>query len=255
MSFNRLAAVRAVDPRAYWDRAGTVGYGNAMFGSSLVERHVNRRVWDGAIAIARQLGMERSASVLDLGCGDGAFANTALAANFAAVDGYDLSELAIRRAAANAPGSHVRFQACDITSPAVAGLPRYDGAFLIGVLHHVKSSAPAVIRSLRNIADRVVVLEPNGGHLLRKLLELTPSYRAAGEDSVRRSELERMFTAAGYRRVAWRRLNVFPNFTPQAIFRLFRGLEPFIEATPGLRALCTADLYGFSAEAAAVPDP
>ena len=39
--------------------------------------------------------------------------------------------------------------------------------------------------------------------------------------------------------VAWWRMNLFPNFTPQPLFRLLRSLEPTIEASPGLRALCT----------------
>jgi hypothetical protein len=40
-----------------------------------------------------------------------------------------------------------------------------------------------LIRTLRSAIDRVVVMEPNADHVMRKLLEFTPSYRAAGEDS------------------------------------------------------------------------
>ena len=142
----------------------------------------------------------------------------------------------------------MHFEACDISRLEFADLPRYEGAFLIGILHHVKTATPAILRALHRITGRVVVLEPNGGHLLRKLLELTPSYRAAGEDSFRRRRLERIFAEAGFRRVIWRRLNLFPNFTPQLLFRLLRPIEPVIEVTPGLRALCTVDMYGFAAQ-------
>jgi SAM-dependent methyltransferase len=246
----------SLKPEAYWEKAGAVGYGTAMFGSPTVEQHINRRVWDIAIEIGRRLGLDAASRVLDLGCGDGAFANRALAANFAAVDGFDMSEAAIRRASENAPGPHMRFTARDVTRLEFADLPRYDGAFLIGILHHVKAAAPAILRGLRGVTDRVVVLEPNGGHVVRKLLELTPSYRAAGEDSFRRRHLERLFAEAGFRTVIWRRLNLFPNFTPQSLFRLLRPLEPMIEATPGLRALCTVDMYGLRArEPAPAADP
>ncbi len=237
----------STDPGSYWERAGAIGYGEAMFGSRAVEQHVNRRLWGIAVGIGQQLGLDPSARVLDLGCGDGAFANAVLAQNFAAVDGFDMAEAAIRRALANAPGPHMRFEARDLTQLEFADLPRYDGAFLIGFLHHVKAATPAILRGLHRITDRVVVLEPNGGHLLRKLLEFTPAYRAAGEDSFRRRELEKIFAGAGYRRAVWRRLNLFPNFTPQPLFRLLRRVEPAIEATPGLRALCTVDMYGFLA--------
>ena len=237
----------SADPGSYWEHAGTVGYGEAMFGSQAVEQHVNRRLWTIAIEIGRELGLDSGSRVLDLGCGDGAFANAVLARNFAAVDGYDMAEAAIQRAQANAPGPHVHFAARDLRELELADSPHYDGAFLIGFLHHVKAATPAILRVLHRITSRVVVLEPNGGHLLRKLLELTPTYRAAGEDSFRRARLEEIFTEAGYRRVVWRRLNLFPNFTPQPLFRLLRRVEPFVEATPGLRALCTVDMYGFRA--------
>jgi cyclopropane fatty-acyl-phospholipid synthase-like methyltransferase len=240
------------DPEAYWDKAGALGYGEAMFASEAVEAHVNRRLWAIAVAIGRDLGLDDRSHVLDLGCGDGAFANRVLASEFAAVDGFDLSEAGIKRAAANAPGPQVRFRHCDITRLDFSALPAYDGAFLIGILHHVKAATPRLIAALRGATTRVVVLEPNGNHLLRRLLELTPSYRAAGEDSFGTRQLRRLFEDAGFRCVVWRRLNLFPNFTPQPLFRILRPLEPAIEATPLLRALCTVNMYGFrAAESAA----
>jgi hypothetical protein len=139
----------------------------------------------------------------------------------------------------------VTFRACDITQLTFADLPRYDAVFLIGILHHVKVATPALLRSLRTVTGRVIVLEPNGDHLLRKALELTPAYRAAGEDSFGTRQLRLLFESVCYRCVCWRRLNLFPNFTPKSVFRLLKPLEPMIEATPGLRTLCTVNMYGF----------
>ena len=236
---------RLKDPATYWNNAGALGYGAAMFGDSLVERHVNGRIWAAAMDIGRSMGLTESDRVLDLGCGDGAFTNQVLARNFAAVDGFDLSHSGVERAQAEAAEAHVRFRCCDITRLDFDMLPRYDGAFLIGILHHVKLATPSLIRTLASAIDRVVVMEPNGNHILRKLLEFTPSYRAAGEDSFRTTQLRDLFEFAGYRCITWRRMNLFPNFTPQPLFRLLRSLEPTIEATPGLRALCTVNMYGF----------
>ena len=234
----------AADQRTYWERAGSEGYGDTMYRSRAVEEHIRERLWGVAVEIGKQLGLDAGSHVLDLGCGDGAFANQALAANFAAIDGFDLSEAGIERAVANAAGPQMRFAARDVTRIDFTELPRYDGAFLIGILHHVKPAAPAILRDLRGNTGRVVVLEPNGGHVMRKLLELTPSYRAAGEDSFRRARLSRLFAEAGFQTAIYRRLNLFPNFTPHAVFRLLRKLEPLVEATPLLRALCTVDMYG-----------
>lgn len=235
------------DPKTYWEQAGTIGYGTAMFGSSAVEQHVNRRLWQEALDIARRLGLNESARVLDLGCGDGAFANHMLASNFASVDGIDLSEAAISRATANAPGAHVQFFAGDITRLNFNAANRYDGAFLIGILHHVKPTTPAILRRLRELTPRLIVLEPNGNHVLRKLLELTPSYRAAGEASFGRRHLRRLFEVAGYRNIVARRLNLFPNFTPEPLFRLLKPLETTFETTPILRMLCTVEMHGYIA--------
>lgn len=231
--------------KAYWEQAGREGYTNFMYSSGDVEEHVTRRMWSIAVDIGYGLGLDRQAHVLDLGCGDGAFANRVLAQNFRAVDGVDFAEAGIRRAQAEAPRPDIRFNVADLTQFDVANMPRYDGAFLIGILHHVKKNAPSIVRQLREVTPRVVVLEPNGNHLMRKLLELTPSYRAAGEDSFRTRPLVEMFERAGFRTVVKRRVNLFPNFTPRPLFRLLKGIEPVFESTPGLRALCTVNMLGF----------
>ena len=231
--------------RQYWEQAGRAGYTNYMYSSGDVEEHVTKRLWGIAVQIGRDLGLRSDARVLDLGCGDGAFANRALAQAFGDIDGADFAKAGIDRANAQAPRSNIKFEVCDLTRADVGSMPHYDGVFLIGILHHVKQQTPAILTGLRKITPCVVVLEPNGDHVLRKLLELTPSYRAAREDSFKTGEVVRLFEEAGFRKVVWRRLNMFPNFTPRPVFRLLHRLEPMIEASPLLRALCTVNMYGF----------
>jgi SAM-dependent methyltransferase len=230
----------------YWEKAGEIGYAEAVFRSQYVARHVNGRLWGIAVEIGKQLGLDASSHVLDLGCGDGAFSNQVLAQHFHAVDGFDLSEAGINRARNEAPKPTMRFEVCDIPTLDFGKLPRYDGAFLIGILHHIKASTPAVVRSLRDVTDRVVVWEPNGNNLVRRLLEFTPSYRRAGEASFTTKGLQRVFHQAGFRTVVWRRASVFPAMlTPKWFFKLFSPVEPWIESTPVLRALCGINLFGF----------
>src|SRR5205809_641276 len=95
-------------PEAYWNRAGEVSYGLAMYNSAEVERHVRLRLWNIAINIAEQIGVPNNGQVLDFGCGDGAFANEVLASHYSAIDGYDRAPAAIRRAKAEATGLHLR---------------------------------------------------------------------------------------------------------------------------------------------------
>lgn len=237
------------EPEAYWEHAGEVSYAEAMFASSLVEQHVNRRLWQVGIDIGKQLGLNEQSHVLDLGCGDGALANLLLSKHYRAIDGFDLATAAINRAKKLAPHANMHFEACDITRMDYSRLPQYDGAYLWGILHHVKSATPTILTGLRTVAKRVVVLEPNGNNLLRKLLEQTATYKAAGEDSFRTNQMEHLFQQAGYRKVIWKRLNIFPNFTPAYLFKLLRPFESIIESTPLLRALCTVNMWGFIADA------
>jgi len=231
-------------PEAYWDRAGEVSYAEAMYGSADVERHVRQRLWRIAVEIADQIAIPRDGHVLDYGCGDGAFANEALAPCYRAIDGYDLSEPAIERAKKHAAGTHLHFAAADLIALDYKALPRYDGAFLIGILHHVKAATPNLLRDLGSVTDKMVVLEPNGNNLVRKALELTPIYRAAGEDSFRTREMVEIFSRSGWDTVVQRRLNLFPNFTPGWLYRLVRPLEPAIEKSVLWNALCTVNMFG-----------
>jgi SAM-dependent methyltransferase len=229
----------------YWDRAGEQGYGQAMYRSGDLESHIRGRTWQYAIDIAATLGVPADAHVLDLGCGDGAFANRMLTARYRAVDGLDKAETAIRRAQAEASGN-AAFRAVDLVTFDYDTLPRYDAAFLIGILHHVKSATPDIVRAMARRTDKMIVLEPNGSNLMRKAMEYTPSYRDAGEDSFRSKELMAIFAAAGWRTEIWRRLNLFPNFTPGFLYRWLRPLEPRVENNRFLNALCTVDMYGLT---------
>ena len=83
---------------------------------------------------------------------------------------------------------------------------------------------------------------------MRKALEFTPAYRRAGEDSFTAKQLNGIFEGAVWKPVIWRRLNLFPNFTPGAVYRLFTPLEHLMENSRTGRALCTVDLYGLTKE-------
>ena len=234
--------------KTYWEEAGKNSYSEYMYRSNIVADHVRLRSWNIAFDIGIKLGLTPTARVLDLGCGDGAFTNQVLAPYFQTVDGLDFSEASITRARAEASKPHTRFSVCDLTRADLSVLGQYEGAFLIGILHHVKRNSPDIVSGLRKLTSRVIVLEPNGNNIFRKMLERTQAYRDAGEDSFRTSEIFRMFEAAGFRQALWQRIGLFPNFTPTWIFETFRPLETFVERTPFLRGLCTANLFGFLAD-------
>jgi SAM-dependent methyltransferase len=237
----------AQDPQAqhpYWEAAGAVSYHKQKFVSATVGQCIEHKVWAMALSIADRICVPRSGRVVDIGCGDGMFVNRILAKSFKTVRGVDFSRTAIQRATAEAP-SNATFEVFDLSRSSVPALGHFDGAFMLGILHHVKALAAGIAKSMPCVAPRIVVIEPNGNHIMRKLLEFTPSYRAAGDDSFRRSQIPHIFEAAGYRTIANERLNIFPNFTPRILYDLLCPLEPLIEKSPILNGLCTANAYGF----------
>jgi ubiquinone/menaquinone biosynthesis C-methylase UbiE len=219
-----------------------------MFAHPEVEAYVNNRLWQMGVDIGKQLGLNEQSHVLDLGCGDGAMANNVLAKYFGAIDGYDQAPTAIKRARESAPRPDVRFAARDITKMDFSDVLGYDGAYLWGILHHVKNATASILNGLRRVTRRVVVLEPNGDHILRRLLERTTAYRNAGEESFCTKALEQAFCREGFRPVIWKRLNLFPNFTPLWLFRLLKPFERTVENSKVLRAFCTVNMWGFIAD-------
>lgn len=231
--------------KTYWDSAGDAGYQEAMFKNTDVGSHIMGRIWNLAIDYSDALGVPRDGRVMDLGCGDGAFANTMLAPRFKSVEGYDLADHAIKRANAARTSDNIEFHDCDITKLDPAVLGKYDAVFMLGILHHVKPAALDVLQFLGRITDKLIILEPNGNHIVRKLLEKTPSYKAAGEDSFRKSELIALLNKAGFVQKEFTSINLFPNFTPKPVFTALKPVERIVEATPALHFLCTNRMLAF----------
>ena len=232
-------------PEEYWEDAGRQGYDQAMFGGPHVASHIQHHCWDSVMEAAKAVGLNKGSRVLELGCGDGAFACEVLAKHFTSVTGYDLSAAAIERAQGrNVAGT--RFVAADITKLNFDSSERWDGVFLFGIIHHIKPGTPDLIRKISTIADRIVLLEPNGNHPIRKLLELTPSYKEAGEDSYRWDEIVDIFRVQGGFECQYHRwFNLFPNKTPDCIFGRLKFLEPLIESNQLLSRICTAQVASF----------
>ncbi|HEY1749569.1 MAG TPA: class I SAM-dependent methyltransferase [Xanthobacteraceae bacterium] len=238
------------EQRSFWEKAGSEGYGTAYYSDNLAGAAIRARLFDVALELAEHVGIPRSGRVLDLGCGDGEFSNDLLSQRYGEVVGTDFSRTGISRAAGMRKSANVSFHVADLARDGLPDLGKFDGAFLIGILHHVKAQTADLLKQLCRVAPRIVVIEPNGAHLVRKLLELTPDYIAAGEDSFTHRTLKRLFAEAGYAVGTHCRFNIFPNFTPPWVYRIASPVEPLIEATPVLRGLCTLNGYG----ALAAPD-
>src|SRR5437762_2140946 len=101
-----MSQIDHTSQKRYWEEAGRQGYyAGTYFASDAVGNHITARLWDTAMDMAHVLGMKADHRVLDLGCGDGSFANQVLSRSFSTVHGADFSEAAIGKARRDSPSA------------------------------------------------------------------------------------------------------------------------------------------------------
>jgi 2-polyprenyl-3-methyl-5-hydroxy-6-metoxy-1,4-benzoquinol methylase len=182
----------------------------------------------------------RGASVLDLGCGDGAYTVEFAALGVREVVGLDPAAVAIdaarTRAQALGVADTVRFEVgniYDLDEHLASG--RFDCIVIRGVLHHLPDPARA-LAGLAAFEGTMVILEPNGNNPVLKLLERFSRYHIDHEErSFRPALICNWITAAGLSVRSCSMLNLVPFFCPDSIAKVLRAVEPIVERVPLLR--------------------
>lgn len=210
--------------------------GYAYTGDRLSARLANARI---SRSIADSFDF-RGASVLDLGCGDGAYTVEFAALGVRHVLGLDPAAVAIdaaqARATAMGVANTVSFEVGNIyalDNYLTSG--RFDCIVIRGVLHHLPDPARA-LAGLSAFDGTVVILEPNGSNPVLKLLERFSRYHIEHEErSFRPGLICTWLTAAGLRVRSCRVLNLVPFFCPDPMARALRAVEPLVERVPLVR--------------------
>lgn len=208
----------------------------AYTGERLSARLANDRI---SRSIAESFDF-RGASVLDLGCGDGAYTVEFAALGVSQVVGLDPAAVAIeaaqKRAQALGVADTVSFEVGNIyTLDEYLTSGRFDCIVIRGVLHHLPDPARA-LAGLATFEGTVVVLEPNGSNPVLKLLERFSRYHIEHEErSFSPSLICNWISAAGLSVYRCKVLNLVPFFCPTPIAKILRTVEPLIERLPLLR--------------------
>jgi len=240
-----LVTKKYENQKEFWERAGEIGYGEAIFANREVEKHIMSKQWATVMAMADFLGLDGNSKVLELGCGEGLFARHFLAPRFKHVDAFEISSAAVERARSEYAAENVTFEVRDVVKVEYGPEDYWDGVFLVGFVHHVKNFTPEIIARLARVTSNVIVLEPNGDNLIRKMLELSPSYRAAGEDSFNLNRLVDIFQSNGFSLMHKKSINFVPQFCPLWLLPVLRKMEKIIEPSKSLNALCSTHVLGF----------
>lgn len=199
----------------------------------LSSRLANQRLSDAVRQITNLSGKR----IIDVGCGDGTYTIELLAAQPSYVLGVDPAEAAVnlgrRKSAAF---NNIEFKVSDIYNLASLGV-RFDVAIVRGVLHHLYDIKKA-IANLSQIADEVIIIEPNGYNPILKIIEKMSRYhRAHEEKSYFPHQLDQWFIQHGGSVVKSFYCGLVPFFCPDIIARTLKILEPLVERIPILKQL------------------
>jgi len=179
-------------------------------------------------------------TVLDVGCGDGAYTLEFPTLAVKEVVGVDPAGLAIEAANVKAHklglDTTVKFEVGNIydLEPYLVG-NRFDCIVLRGVVHHLLDPARA-ITGLSSFNGTIVVLEPNGNNPVLKLLEKYSQYHIEHEErSFAPARIRSWLTAAGFHVCSSKVINLVPFFCPDWMAKVLRVVEPLFERLPLVR--------------------
>lgn len=116
----------------------------------------------------------------------------------------------------------------------------YDAVLCFDVMHHVSNPRKMAHEMLRTARGRLFLTESNGLSLGRKLMELTPGHRKAGEKSYTPRKYRSFFEGQGFRITRWEiHPFIFPLKLPREMGSLEISFNRWIEKTPFLNWQCS----------------
>ena len=190
-----------------------------------------------SLAAILEVGQFSGRAVLDMGCGDGHYTIQYWdQARPRALTGVDAAAAAIRVAREKKGERNITFEVADVHA-----LPfpndSFDLALVQSILHHDDDPAD-IVREAFRVAPVILIHEPNGNNLGLKIIEKTSRYHQEhGEKSYSSLKIARWVEQAGGTVERRRFAGFVPVFCPDGLARAMKIVEPWLEKTPGLRAL------------------
>jgi 2-polyprenyl-3-methyl-5-hydroxy-6-metoxy-1,4-benzoquinol methylase len=181
-------------------------------------------------------------NVLDCGCGDGKYTNDYMEFGALSVLGIDPAKKAIESASNANNDENIRFSVGDVynlinNSEINRKEQPYDIAVLRGVLHHVSDQSLAV-KSVGQVSNTILILEPNGSNPVLKIIEKVSKYHIEHEEqSFTLKQIKSWLLDAGYSQIKHKYINLVPFFCPDWFAKLADFLSPVAEKIPILRIL------------------
>jgi SAM-dependent methyltransferase len=191
----------------------------------------NKRLTDVTDEIIKKIAGLKT--VLDAGCGDGTYtAELKYRHPELEFTGFDPAEAAIIEASKIHP--ECNFMVGDILDITSFPKSRFDLVIIRGVLHHLPTQLQA-LRNAAEIADYVLIIEPNGNNPIVKWIEKTSEYHIEHEEQSFSSRfLIGICRKSGLKLKDVAFVGFVPMFFPTMPSRVIYFFQPFLERIPGL---------------------
>ena len=205
------------------------------------QEHLSARTANARISLSVAQAYDFTGkSVLDLGCGDGAYTVEFAALGVRNIVGVDPAAVAIEagtnRAQSLGLDKIVSFEVGNIYEPQTYLTGRhFDCIVLRGILHHLPDPARA-IAALAAFEGTVIVIEPNGNNPVLKLIERFSHYHIEHEErSFSPSLIGKWLESADFRVDQCAMINLVPFFCPDWMVLPLRTAETAVERLPLVR--------------------
>lgn len=185
-------------------------------------------------------GSARQCAFFEIGSGNGDMSRAVLAANRGQIARYVTSEAFPQGV------EWLRAQGLEAVLADAMKLPLHDQEFDVAVefdvMHHVPYPERMAAEMMRIARGKCLLVESNGLSIFRKLKELTPGHRAAGERSYSPRAYRSFFTRHPEYRVTTFRIFpfLFPFKVPSRMLPALVRFNRWIETAPVLRWQCSS---------------
>jgi SAM-dependent methyltransferase len=175
-----------------------------------------------------------SGTAIDIGCGDGTYTKV-LQDRMPNVKftGFDPASEAIAIARRKFPD--VEYLQGDLLNQAALPDRKFGLGIIRGVIHHLPDAALGIANATR-LADRIVIIEPNGNNPVLKWLEKNSRYHIDHEEqSYTDAQLADWCRKSGYKVKSIGYIGFIPMFFPTLPAKIIHFFVPFLERIPLLR--------------------
>lgn len=181
--------------------------------------------------------------VIDIGCGDGTYTQEWYRfGKPKLIFAFDPSTEAVKSAKRNnLYKKHVTYKIGDVYN--LPTKKQFDVAIVRGVLHHLYQPEKA-IKQISKIAQKVILVEPNGYNPILKIIEKTSRYHLEHEEkSYLPCQINYWIVKYKGKVTHKHYAGLVPFFCPDMMAKLLKIIEPVIEKIPLIREISCANYY------------